>query len=282
MKKIAFILVALFTIYGATAQQIFKGGGTSGSTFLFSYPSYCAKSQCIFLPAELTNATSGNIVRLYYRYGTNNTGQTMNGFKIMMGQTTATSFTASGANYNFFTGLTTVLDSTDLTIPAGTSGNWFSIDLQNPFTYDATKTLIIQLTFATCAQASWLTLGTNNTPVRKVITPTLTSATGSGTSSTWQDMGFDLGQSVFVTEISDNNTALLYPNPVKNTEQLFWNGKIKPSLIKIYNLAGVLVSSIQPSGTNIPINTHEVSAGIYFVEVYDGDRLLKKQKLVVE
>ena len=280
-KALLFISIAILTVANATAQQVYKSGGTQGSTFLFSQPSYAAKSQCIFLPAELTNATSGDIITLYYKYGNGTTGQTLYNYTIKMGQTTATSFATGN---EFFTGLTTVLSEQAYSIPQGTVGNWFPITLTTPFTYDATQTLIIQFTFDSVLVNSWLTRGTSNNPVRKIISSDVNAVTGDGSSSTWQDMGFDLAP-LSVSSLNKNSLEFsFFPNPSEGILNVYVpkNEKNSSTTFTLSNSLGevILQEKVTPGElTQLDISTRP--KGLYFLKASSNTES-RVEKIVLE
>jgi len=275
LPVLAFIV--FIGINSSLAQQVYKSGGTSLSTFLFSYPSYAAKSQCIFLPSDLTNTMSGSITTLYYKYGESGTPQTMYNYTIKMGQTTSTSF---GVTNDFFTGLTAVLSAASYIIPAGTTGNWFAIQLTTPFNFDATKTLIIQFTFSSASEGSWGTLGTSNTPVKKIISPDTLATTGDPSSSTWQDMGFDLAI-VPVIQLSPFQGALqVFPNPCHDNLNLRLSTRHKEECIhaEMINLLGEKIMGIEITGDQpISLDVSQIPHGIYFLKAkFDDAEFVKK------
>jgi len=280
MKKSILLISALILVFLSTyAQQVYKSGGTSNSTFLFGYASYAAKSQCIFLPSELTNAQSGSIIRLYYRYGTTGitSPQTLTNFEISIGQTTATSYVADST---FFTGLTQVLSVPSYIIPAGTSGSWFSIDLSNTFAYDVSKTLIIQLRFTASAVNNWGTYGTSNSPIRKIISGDVNAVYGDPTSATWQDMGFDLGP-VSVGSVPAASIAIdVFPNPANDKLMVGFTGSQKQNNIQVSlvnNIGELIVKKNCRSTGNMLFDVTDLPRGIYFLkaELENGDVVKK-------
>lgn len=254
------------------AQQIAKSGGNSNSTFLLGSTEYARKSQCIYPPSQLTGAQSGTITRVYFKHGStgNTLSQTLTSFKFKMGQTTATSFTAS----QFFTGLTTLVDSATITLPSGTAGTWFSINLDSHFVYDATKTLIFETSFQTSTLSNWGTYGTTNTPIRKLISPDTEATTGSGTSSTWQDFGFDI-MPLSVGELFASNTKFaVFPNPV--SEQVFLNLPAhfteEPVHIQIVNQLGKTVHFSRIASRSIPVALPNLAKGTYLLKATQGEK----------
>lgn len=284
MKKYLLSIAALFIIYFASAQQVYKGLGTSNSTFLFGYTSYAAKSQCIFLPSDFVNLRSGNITRIYYRYGS--TGITMaqelTRFQISMAQTTATGYT----NSTFFTGLNQVFYDSLYTIPAGVTGDWFSIELDSTFAYDSTQTLIVQLIFPESLHDNWGTYGTSNNPVKKLISPDTLAVTGSGTSATWQDFGFDLQTSTGIQTFFNTSNSLdldVINNPVTTTLNLMPRlPQNQNAMLEISNAIGRKVLSNKVSSKLQTIDVSTFAKGIYFASLTTSNGISVSRKFIVK
>lgn len=256
---------------GLHAQQIAKSGGTSNSTFLLGSTEYARKTQCIYPPAQLTGAQSGTITRVYFKRGStgNALNQVLTSFRFKMGQTAATGFTGS----QFFTGLTTLVDSATITLPAGAAGSWFSIDLDSHFVYDATKTLIFQTSFQTSSVSNWGTFGTSNTPVKKLVSPDTGATVGSGTSSTWQDFGFDIVPLSVGELFASQTTFSVFPNPVAET--IFLNlprhFSDKPVDIQLINLMGKRVFSDRIASGSTPVLLPGLPRGAYLLRAVQGE-----------
>jgi hypothetical protein len=285
MHKYLFTLIlSFFLVVNSNAQQVYKGLGTSNSTFLFGYTSYAAKSQCIFLPANLNNLRSGNITRLYWRYGsTGNTNpQTLTYFTIKLGQTTATAYNAN----TFFTGLQQVMFDSSYTIPAGITGNWFAIDLDTTFAYDSTRTLIVQLTFPQSAVDNWGTYGTTNTPTRKIISPDTAAVTGDPSSGTWQDFGFDLLTPTGVQTIFNTANAfdfIVSPNPVRDQLHVIPLAAGNENLsITITNSLGQQVMNKTIASAEQDIDVSFLSRGVYTVTLSGKKQAEKSKTIMVE
>jgi hypothetical protein len=283
MKKsrllIFFLFILAFNV--ANAQQVYKGPGTSNSTFLFGYTSYAAKSQCIFWPSDFTNLVSGNITRVYYHYGSGTGDQVLTRFEIQIGQTTETSYT----NNNFFTALTPVFYRDSYTIPQGVSGEWFYIDLDTPFTYDSTKTLIVQLTFPESAIDAWGTLGTNNTPVKKIISPDTLATVGDPSSGTWQDFGFDVATANGTKTYSSSNQFDFLVSPVPANNQLsinLMNDITNQYQLKITNAVSQIMLEKQINNSYENIDLTGFANGIYFITLSSNKGIIKSKKFIIE
>jgi len=209
---------------------------------------------------------SGNITRIYYRYGSTGItqAQELTRFQISMAQTTATGYT----NSTFFTGLTQVFYNSLYTIPAGVTGDWFSIDLDSTYAYDSTQTLIVQLIFPESLHDNWGTYGTSNNPVKKLISPDTLAVTGSGTSATWQDFGFDLQTTTGIQTFFNTSNAFdleVINNPVTTTLNLMPRlPQNQNATLDISNAIGkkIFLSKVNSQLQRIDVSTF--SKGIYF------------------
>lgn len=207
------LLLAFFVCHAIAtwSQTVQKCCGTGNSTFLLGNLTTANHSQCLYTPSDLSNSSNGAITRLYYRYGTTGQalGNTLSGFMIRLTQTAATAF--AGGN-TFFTGLDTVLTNASYSIPPGTSGEWFAIDLDSSFTFDASMTLVVDITFTGSATTNFGTMSTSMAG-RKLYWHDLTSPTGESLVSSWQDIGFDLDGSTGIPDTRAQPTVFIFPNP---------------------------------------------------------------------
>ncbi len=82
--------------------------------------------------------------------------------------------------------------------------------------------------------------------------------------------------------ISDNSIFNIYPNPTNNSFQINFDSEIRNGYVNIYNTVGkkVFEQSISTQPSQI-IRLENISSGIYFVKVYDGEKSYCK-KLIVE
>lgn len=206
--------LALFLAVSMQAQTVQKCCGISNSTFLLGNLSTASHSQCLYTPGDLTGAIDGGISRIYYRYGSTGEtdGNTLTNFMVRMTQTSATTF--AGGN-TFFTGLDTVLTSASYAIAPGTTGDWFVLELDSTFMYDASLTLVVDVSFTGSLITNFGTLSTNLAG-RKLYWNDLTSPTGQSVVTTWQDIGFDLAPSNAVEAPATAAKGAVYPNPVRD------------------------------------------------------------------
>lgn len=282
MKRQLLLSCSLLLFAPAFAQQVQKCCGTSNSTFLFGSTTYARHSQLLYLPGDLTNAVDGPITHLYFRYGSTGqaAGNTLGNFVVRLGLTNETAFT-NGNEY--FTGLDMVYSASEFTIAPGTTGEWFWFSLQTPFNFNTNRTLIVDITFETSTTANFGTYGNTNSG-RKLVSPDIASPTGSTTSSTWQDMGFDIDGTLLVDGPVDRS-ASLWPNPATGQAFLRW-AKGAPGALRLMlvDASGRMVRDINvPSGTTqTAIDLHGLDAGIYVARWSDADGMGGSARLVKE
>lgn len=281
LKTHSFSILLCLLSYGISqGQEIMKTGGTTNSTFLFGSTAYARKSQMLYAPADLVNEQSGTINRIYFKYGT--TGlqtQNLTHLRIKMGLTDITTY---GTNPDFLTDLQSVMHREEYSIPWGTANTWFSIDLDTTFQYDAEKTLIVQVSFAESTLQNWGTNGTSNNVRKKVIAPDTAATSGSLTSTTWQDFGFDLGTISGVWHQVFSQEPFLYPNPGNGLIRLNSN-KFKIAdiqKIKILEATGRIIYTANSLQEN-QLDISHLPNGLYYFEMQGPDDLLR-QKYIKE
>jgi hypothetical protein len=132
---------------GTASLPQYYNYSTNGSNNSFPWNINSGKKvQLLYLPGDFNQpsaATSGNIKSISFRIGdTYPLGPaTYTDLTIKMGQSTITDFTAG----NFYSGpLTTVYYKASVSL-TGIAGDWMTIDLDTPFEYDPTQSLIIDI-----------------------------------------------------------------------------------------------------------------------------------------
>ena len=272
-------LSALLISTGLFAQDVQKCCGTSNSTFLLGNASTANHTQSLYLPGDLTNAQSGWIDRLYFRYG--NTGQglgvTLSNVMIRMSLTPATSFV--GGN-TYFTGMDTVLLAPELIIAPGTTGEWFSFPI-DPFQYDAGRTLVLDIWFEGSTTTNFGTLGNSNSG-RKLYSNNLALLTGTTSSSTWQDLGFDVSQTTAITSHGQENLHVL-PLPGYTQWQIATTeGSLQGASVQVIDVGGRIQfteASITNDGPYL-LDMGSYAVGLYIVQVRTRDGSLRSTRIV--
>jgi PKD repeat protein len=197
----------------AQTPMVFKGGGTGGNVIPLGSGTTWQnrRAQYLYTPSDLTNVQGGLINRIYLR--TSSTGtSTYGSLTIRLTQNNMTSF-VSGA---FVTPLTTVYTAPTTTINH-TGGNWFAINLQTPFAYNPTQTLIVDITTLTNT-GTGITLFTSPSVGSKRLQGSPASATTGFADGSWNDFGFDLiPPDVGVTALLNpvNNSCASFASPVR-------------------------------------------------------------------
>lgn len=265
---VVFLLCALQFISQSQAQTIYKGLSIDNSAFLFG--SYLArKTQCIYKPSDFNSIPNmGEIIKIYYRYGVTGIGNShdLSPFIIKMGQTTDTMFQGDST---FFTGLTLVRWDSIFTIPAGVQGEWFGIDLQTPFVYDSTKTLVVETQFFDNTATNFGTLGSYNLTQKLVSSDTAAIYQSGIGSATWQDFGFDY---LITTGLKTASTAIdiiIYPNPSADIITLTNLPLIEKATITMYDIFGhQLTSTLHYANNNVTtLDISNLNQGVYYIQI---------------
>lgn len=200
------VLLSLITALPVFSQtpMVFKGGGTGTNVIPLGSGTIWQnrRAQYLYTPTDLTNVQGGLINRIYFR--TSSTGtSTYGSLTIRLTQNNMTTF-ASGA---FVTPLTTVYTAPTTTITT-LGGNWFFINLQTPFLYNPSQTLIVDVTTLTNT-GTGISLFTTPSIGSKRLQGSPATATTGFADNAWNDFGFD------VVPPDVGITALL--NPVNNS-----------------------------------------------------------------
>ncbi len=267
-SSVLFVLCLIIT--GSSAQMVQKCCSSSNSTFLWGFPT-ASHTQSLYLPGDLTSPTVGVINRMYWRYGSTGmaTGNTLTGVTVRLGLTPQTAFTGGTT---FFPTLDTVLQLDTLVIPPGTTGDWFGISLDTLFAYDAVQTLIVDVNWTTSITTAFGCYGSPNNG-RKLHANNNIDLTGSTTSTTWQDIGFDV-QLIAAVQESSVPAPSLYPIPA---DDLLWitlpAGVAAPARISILDMHGRLVmnENVRATGNSLSIDLRQLADGMYILQL-DGMR----------
>jgi len=281
MRRVFTLCTFIATTSVSFGQQVQKCCGSSSSTFLLGNTGYASHTQCLYTPDQLSGATDGYIVRLYYRYGVSGigNGNTLGELRIGLAQTTATAF----SSVTFLTQLETVLETPSFTIAPGASGNWFSIDLTTPFAYDPSQSLVVDIQFETSANESFGTMSTSGNTGRKIMSSTTDSPTGEFW-DTLQDLGFDLVDNTGMSSRALTGTSL-FPNPTAAQADLVWATTLETNAtLSITDATGRLVSTEQISAgsTRAMLDLSTMGTGIYIVQLRDHSGSLFTQRLARE
>jgi hypothetical protein len=197
MKKLLLFVILLATLANSvnaqTPQYTVVTPNTNGNFFPFGAQATCGSSmvQLLYKPSDWTSLPPvGFITKLWFRWYSScpATGNTYTNLNVKMGATTLNGLTSGAWN----AGLTNVVTIPSMTVTSGPL-QWFSIDLSaNPYYYDNTQNLIIEISHnggTTCASLfiSWV-----NGPTNQRMWGTYGSTSSSGSDLERYDMGIDL------------------------------------------------------------------------------------------
>ena len=271
------LMISVFTNKKCFSQTIYKGLNTSNSTFLLGAIN-ARKSQCLYKPSDFnTIPNNGEITKIYYRYGTTgiDTAHSLSPFTIKLGQTIDTVFTIGNS---FYTNLSTVRFDSVYTIPSGIEGDWFGIDLQTPFAYDSSKTLIVEIKFYTSTGTAFGTMGNTNND-QKIISSDTSSIVAIGSSTTWQDFGFDYLISTGKSNLFTSNDVMIFPNP--STGLITINNLYlhDDGILSVYDVCGkqVFTKKYNQQKNSEVIDMSGFENGIYFLKINDAGQSITKK-----
>ena len=279
MVRTTILFLASFFLWDAKAQMVQQCCGTQNSTYLWGLPA-ASHTQCLYLPGDLTGLLSGDIHRLYWRYGnvSEDVGNSFTDLTIRLGQTAQTTFTNGN---QFFTGLDTVLTRSSWVIHPGIEGEWFSIDLDTLFAYDSTQTLIVDVAWLTSTTNMGCLGGPNNG--QKLYSDDNSSPTGTASSISLQDIGFDLELS---TSIADGRMpeALLWPVPAEDVlEVRLSSAPGQPGIWRVHDALGkpVLTGRYAQGTDRFAVNVAGLTKGLYFLEFPDDPGGMRTERFSV-
>lgn len=262
------------------AQQVQKCCGTSNSTFLLGNLTYAKHTQSLYLPGDFSNAQDGTINTLYFRYGSTgeDLGVTLSNVMIRMALIAQTTFT--GGN-TFFTDLDTVLMVPELTIAPGIEGDWFSFPIGVPFQYNANRTLVLDIWYTDSTTPNFGTLGTTNSG-RKLYANDLSLPTGSTTSGTWQDFGFDVGAPTSIAE-RPLDVLSMVPMPGYTEWMMTWTaGSVSGATMQLSDASGrqLRTEKIRADGSSFLLDMTAFATGVYVVQLRTSEGVVRSQRFL--
>ena len=190
----AFALAVMFAVtYASSAQtpMFYKGGGTSSQTIPLKQGSQ--KTQLLIAPTDIapSSATAGQINKIYFRSSEAVAPTaTYTNFKVSFTQISQDTFTDN----TYLTGLFVSLFEPLLVITPGPVDSWFEIALSNPFIFDPTKSLVVEIQYSGVT-GTGTTAGIStraSTSLKRRISGTNQTATTGSLQGTQNDLGFDV------------------------------------------------------------------------------------------
>lgn len=219
LKKWALFAILLSYGLAAYAQPDYHNGTSGTSNNSFPLNSTTNKVQWIYDPGMFTStgtgagqpAFAGLITHVYFRIGsTLNTNSTYSNFTIKLGQNVGTQTTWSSSTWN--TGLTTCFQATSHQLTGATTNSWYMVQLQTPFVYDPTQSLVFEISTSGGTGATVLQYTANGN--RRIWGASSSTPNGSSYGSGLVDFGFD------IVPLNVEVTGLTYPSSMCEKEQV--------------------------------------------------------------
>jgi len=213
-----FVLLLTFSLLSVCYSQTpqYYNYNTTGNTNSFPFNIPGGKEiQVLFLPgdfAQPTPAPAGNITGVSFRLAANLGPYTYTNFYIRMGQ--ASGLTTFGTGVWYTGPMDTVYSRASVSL-GGLANEWMTINLDRPFNYDPTQSLIVEVNQCSAAGATGFSTGTTtNTGFRRN-----TSLTTGACPFVWgQQSGTVPHMGINVAPASNvKNFALNLPSPGVNT-----------------------------------------------------------------
>ncbi|MBN4071439.1 T9SS type A sorting domain-containing protein, partial [Crocinitomix catalasitica] len=92
-----------------------------------------------------------------------------------------------------------------------------------------------------------------------------------------------LGSTVGTEEYEISKGLKVYPNPFKTQATVHFNQQLMNAVITIYNLQGQLVlEKDNVFGPTTKLECNSLPSGVYYLRINDGQKLIGREKLVIE
>jgi Secretion system C-terminal sorting domain len=291
-RLIAVALWAMPLLAAAQASpQVYKNnGGNTNSTFALGNSDYARKTQLLYDPQSIQNAVAGQMQRVYFAYGSSDQaiGVILDSLTIRVGQTADVNIPST----TFYTGLKRVAYKPTITIPAGTSGDWFGIDLDSTFTYDPTQSLIVEITFAdsrkptTGLPSNFGTAGDNvlGSNRKKLCDPNPYATVSTVSSTTWQHFGFDVTP-LGLADDAASAALQAFPSPAHERLTVRWpEAAATPANVTLADVLGRTVRTATVSASALQaghsLSVSGLPGGTYVLTVTQNNRRLVRRVTV--
>lgn len=296
IKVTAFLFVLLFVMISFTFSQTpqFYNYNTAGAGNTFPFGSATGRMvQFLILPGEINQPTptiSGNITKLYCMIAASFGPLTYTNLRILLGQSTITTF-PTGV---FYTGdRDTVYKRASVSI-TGTLLNWLEFELDHPFAYDSTKSLIIQIEQQSTTGTALYSLGNTYLTGKRRTYSTVYPFGVQGQDAYVINFGITVSPITSSKPLNDIETPKEfkleqnYPNPFNPVTRISFSiPKREMVNIKIYNVLGkeiaTLISEVKNTGTySVNFDATNLPSGIYFYDMSAGDFFNSKRMILIK
>lgn len=103
--------------------------------------------------------------------------------------------------------------------------------------------------------------------------------TSAGFSLSFLNSTFVFDCTTGIKNIEANNTISIFPNPT--TSEITVNSNVELQKIELYDISGQLLLVEKSKENKQTINLNSFSNGVYFLKLYNNERLIKNEKLVI-
>ncbi len=278
------IVCILNPVFAQTPQfKCTKYSGTGISPANIGFTGIQGKYQSIFYSSNFPGISAGNMTAIYLRVGQTfsyASPAVYNNLSVKIGYTTDSFWNLSSTVYDTFkTGLTTILNATTFTVQGSdTTGKWFKIPVDIPFSYDPNKMMVVEVAWGPKPNNTGFDLMASNTPITGTKPRTLgghrdsVRSKGSGTIGVFLDLGVDLAAKTSAGSASMNmREALVQPNPAKGLVNVSFSSRqaVNDLSITVFGINGaqVLRRSYAPQGTafHTALDMSNLPPGVYKV-----------------
>lgn len=210
MRKWLLLCAWMLVSGGLSAQVDFTtllNTGSAANLVPFSSTT-TRKIRTIYRPFDFTTTPfSGNIDTLFLASASGSGSGTWSNLTISLAQTSDTVLSAS----LFTAGLTTVMQRASFTIPSVSSNQYFAFPLQLPFAYDASQSLVVEISYNERTAGTGFSVRSNTLTGRDVVLSGALQASPTGTLGAAQRT---LGVSIAALPANDAAvTAFISPLP---------------------------------------------------------------------
>jgi hypothetical protein len=296
MKKFISLFALLFVLtafISAQTPQFYNYNTTNTGNNTFPLGTASGRMvQWLILPGEInlpTPAISGNITKFYCQMAVSFGPFTYTNVNLMLGQSSITNLPSP----TFYTGaMDTVYHKASVSL-SGVGVSWLEFALDEPFAYDNTKSLIIQLEHrGATGSVSYVHGHTYLTGIRRTYSTIQNPFTVQGQDAYVINFGVDIQPTGVEPIVSSQipqkyNLEQNYPNPFNPVTKINFDlPKSGFVTLKVYDMLGqevaTLVNGTKNSGSYIvDFDGSSFSSGMYFYKLEsNGFTATKKMMLI--
>ncbi len=141
------------------------------------------------------------------------------------------------------------------------------------------KHLIVEIKFYNTTQSAFGTLGGNTNNDQKIISSDTSSIVAIGSSTTWQDFGFDYLITTGKSNLFTSNDVMIFPNPSTGLITINNLNLHDDGIISVYDVCGkqVFTKKYNQQKNSEVIDMSGFENGIYFLKINDANQSITKK-----